>query len=100
MVVHPGENLAAAGGEAVDFAGGAVGRFLDSECFVSTGAWVKVSDLWDAWAAWATDDGAEPLSKTAFGEAVERRGYPAVKGTGGMRIRRGLGLLSADEDDS
>ena len=26
--------------------------------------------------------------------------HPAVKGAGGVRVRRGIGLLSADEDDS
>ena len=78
----------------------AVGRFLASECFVSPAAWASVSDLWDAWTAWAAEGGAEPLSKKAFGEAMDRAGYPAVKGAKGMRIRRGIGLLSADEDDS
>ena len=63
-------------------------------------AWVRVSDLHAAWVPWAADDGAEPLSKNAFGEAMDRAGYPAVKGAKGLRVRRGIGLLSADEDDS
>lgn len=78
----------------------AVGRFLADCTIKNPHMWVSVGDLFDAWSAWAADDGAEPMGKKAFGEAMDRAGYPAVKGAKGMRIRRGIGLLSADEDDS
>lgn len=76
----------------------AIGRFIAQKCIVNRAAFVGVGLLFERFAAWAAEDGAEPITKRQFGDAMDRRGYPAVKGTGGARIRRGIGL-AADEDE-
>ena len=38
------------------------------------------------------------ISKKAFGEALDRRGWPVHRGTGGRRSRRGIGLAAEDGD--
>ncbi len=77
----------------------AVARFINECCLTNPHMWVTVGDLFDRWTRWAVDDGAEPVSKRAFGEALDTHGFPASKGTGGQRIRKGLGLASDEEDD-
>jgi len=77
----------------------AVARFINECCLRNPHMWVTISDLFDRWTRWAVDDGAEPVSKRAFGEALDAHGFPASKGTGGQRIRKGLGLASDEEDD-
>ena len=81
-------------GRALD---GQIGPDLDA-VMAATDAYHAASDAiarfldqWDRWTSWATDDGAEPVSKRAFGEALDKRGYPVHRGTGGRRVRRGLG---------
>ncbi len=76
----------------------AIARFIESECIVNPHMWVSVADLWDRWGRWRMDDGAEEIKKKAFGEALDRRGIKSDRGTGGSRIRRGLGLSSEDEE--
>ncbi len=76
-----------------------IGRFIAQRCVVNRAAHVGVGLLFERFSAWAAEDGAEPVTKRAFGDAMDRRGYPAVKTTGGLRVRRGLGLAAdADED--
>lgn len=77
----------------------AIGRFLADACLINPHMWVGVGELFDRWAAWSAEDGAEPVGKRTFGEAMDTRGFPAVKGTGGVRIRRGIGLASDEGDD-
>jgi putative DNA primase/helicase len=72
----------------------ALGRFLADACIINPHMWVAVGDLFDRWARWSAEDGTEPIGKRTFGDAMDRRGFPAVKGTGGVRIRRGLGLAA------
>ena len=56
----------------------AVGRFLADCTIKNPHMWVSAGDLHDAWSAWAADDGAEPMGKKAFGEAMDRAGYPVA----------------------
>lgn len=76
----------------------AVARFIEKECLVSPAAYVTVADLWERWCSWRIDDGAEEVSKKAFGEAMDKRGYAQDKFRG-ARIRRGIGLFTGSEDD-
>lgn len=78
----------------------AIARFIDAECLVNPHMFVVVGDLWDRWIRWRSDDGAEELSKKAFGEAIDKRGFPVHRGTGGKRIRRGIGLQAEDEEEA
>jgi len=74
----------------------AVGRFLADCTIKNPHMWVSAGDLHDAWSAWAADDGAEPMGKKAFGEAMDRAGYPVARMTGGHRVRKGLGLAASE----
>lgn len=76
----------------------ALARFIEAECIVGPNMHAVVAELWERWCRWRVDDGAEEVSKKAFGEALDRRGFPAFKGSRGVRSRRGLGLASTDED--
>ena len=75
----------------------AVARFLDDCVLVNPHMYVEVGALFERWSRWAAEDGAEPLSKRKFGEAVDQHGFPASKGSGGRRIRRGIGLEAKGE---
>jgi len=76
-----------------------VTRFVNDACLTGAGYQASVSDIWDAWSMWRLDEGAEELSKRAFGEALDRRGYATRRGTGGRRMRVGLGLTSDQDED-
>lgn len=76
----------------------AVARFVEECCMKNPHMHVTTGDAFDRWGRWAIADGAESISQKAFGQALDRCGYPAVKGTGGRRLRHGIGLY-ADGDD-
>ena len=72
----------------------AVARFL-ADC-TEKGSFVPVGELFERWTRWALDDGTEPLGKRAFGQAMERHGYPS-KVHGGMSVRMGIALKNGVE---
>ena len=77
----------------------AVRRFVAECCHVSPSAFVSSGDLFERWQQWAAYDGAEHLSAKALGQALDRLGYPSAKAGRGLRVRRGIGLLTEDEAD-
>lgn len=77
----------------------AIARFIEDECLVGPASYVTVADLWERWCSWRIDEGAEEISKKAFGEALDKRGFGQDKFRG-ARIRRGIGLLAADDEAS
>lgn len=77
----------------------ALTRFVDERCLTGPHFTALVEQLWEAWCHWLTDDGGEPISKRAFGQALDKRGYDLHRGTGGRRYRRGIGLQSTEGDD-
>jgi len=76
----------------------AVARFVDQCCLAGPHFYVTVADLFTRWQQWAADDGAEPISKRAFGEAMDKRGYRVERRHGGVRVRVGIGLAADDEE--
>jgi putative DNA primase/helicase len=74
----------------------AVARFITDCCMVSPHAYATVEDLFARWSKWASEDGAEPLTKRAFGDALTTHGYESIR-RGGRSLRPGIGLM-ADED--
>jgi putative DNA primase/helicase len=78
----------------------AVGRFIEDEC-VTTSPALKATtgQLHEAWEQWRVRDGAEPMSQKAFGQALDRHGYPADKAVNGKRWRPGIGLKVATDED-
>jgi putative DNA primase/helicase len=75
----------------------AITRFIEAECLINEHMFVTVAELWDRWSGWRVDDGADDISKKAFGEAMDRRGYPSQKERG-TRVRRGITLQGKDEE--
>lgn len=69
-----------------------IATFLEEQCVMGPDCRVAVADAYEAYRAWATASGEHPLSKPAFGEALEARGFKRVRGTGGTWLRRGFGL--------
>lgn len=78
----------------------ALTRFLAECCLIGPSHHAAVTRLWDRWLQWRADDGSEELSKRAFGDALDKRGYPVHRGSKGLRIRRGIGLCANDEEES
>lgn len=73
----------------------AVARFLDECCLRNPHMHVTTAEAHDRWQRWAVADGAEPMSLKAFGQALDRHGYPTAKSSG-RKVRRGIGLLTED----
>jgi putative DNA primase/helicase len=69
------------------------GQWLEEECDAEIGneyKWETTGLLFEAWSAYAQSAGESPGSKKAFSEAMQRRGFIADKGKGGVRIFRGV----------
>lgn len=75
----------------------AVARFIAEACFTNPHSHIETGDAFDKWKTWSIEDGAEPMSAKAFGQALDRLGYPATK-SNGRRIRRGLGLYTPENE--
>lgn len=70
----------------------ALGRFISEECDTGPGHSALTESLHHAFSEWAAAEGLAPMSKRAFGIALENRGYEARKGGKGVRIRAGIQL--------
>ncbi|ORV20315.1 hypothetical protein AWB99_07185 [Mycolicibacterium confluentis] len=90
-LAEPPQVLAATGDYQRD--SDAVARFIDEECSTSSPVLkATTTDLFNAWDRWRSADGAEQLSQKAFGQALDKRGYPAGKPSNGKRWRSGIAL--------
>jgi putative DNA primase/helicase len=66
----------------------AVGRFIEDECFTGGAqAAVRTQALYARWEKWAAKDGCLPLSRIAFGRALDTKGFPAEKTHDRLRRR-------------
>lgn len=77
----------------------ALGRFVAEECLTGSPV-VKAttSQLFEAWERWRTSEGADQISRKAFGQALDRRGFPAAPAVNNKRWRAGIALRNdADE---
>lgn len=74
-----------------------IARFIEQECFVNAHSFVNVGALWERWCSWRIDEGAQEISKKAFGLALDGRGFTPDKSRG-QRIRRGITLQNAEEN--
>ena len=57
----------------------------------------NTSHLHTAYTTWAPKDGAEPMSQKAFGQALDRKGYPVTRTRTGS-VRNGLGVKREGTD--
>jgi putative DNA primase/helicase len=85
------------------------GQWLDEACDVEpANEWLsaKTGDLYGSWATFAKASGEDPRSKRSFSTELQKRGLVPNKGTGGVRIFRGITLKppptksSADSNDA
>jgi putative DNA primase/helicase len=70
----------------------AVARFISECCDVGPGDQATTGELHQEWVRWQQQDGCDPMSLKAFGQALDQRGYAARKGAGGVRFRYGIGV--------
>ncbi|NTY57947.1 DNA primase family protein [Mycolicibacterium sphagni] len=69
----------------------AVARFVDEECVTTSPALQATTrKLFDAWERWRFREGAEQLSQKAFGQALDKKGYPVTSRTSSGRHRGGI----------
>lgn len=70
-------------------------EFLEDRCIIDEGASVSVSELRQAYDAWAEESGVRfTLGKKKFSDRLKVTGVVAGKGSGGKRMWRGIGLLA------
>lgn len=70
-----------------------LGRFIDDECITTSPVLqATTKKLFDAWEAWRAREGAEVMSQKAFGQALDKKGYPVTSRTAGARHRAGIDL--------
>jgi len=67
----------------------AVGRFVAEECTLGAVLKATTTQLHERWCSWARDDGAEDMSLRAFGQALDRHGYPTSTSSS-SRFRIGI----------
>lgn len=71
-----------------------LGGFLSECCLLDRNASVRAKDLYDAYSAWAEENGERPVSSKYFGMRLGERGSCESYRTNTTRYWRGIGLLS------
>ena len=66
-------------------------QFVAECCVTGPGLRCEAGDLYAAYEKWAAPAAESP---NKFGRALTAAGFQAVKGTGGARLRAGIGLLA------
>jgi putative DNA primase/helicase len=78
----------------------AIGRFITDRCVSGPAFCATTAQLHEAFCTWQQQDGSEPIGRRTFGDALDKRGYPAAPAVHGKRWRRGIGLqIELVEDD-
>lgn len=67
--------------------------FLEDKCEEAPGMQAASADLYSEYEKWAKGNGEEPVSKTLFGKRLREKGFRDSRGTGGIRIWQGIGLV-------
>jgi len=74
--------------------------FLAECCIIARGASAKAKDLYQAYTAWAEENGEkQPLNQRDFGMNLTERGFEGKRGTGGKAVRYGIGLKISEVSD-
>lgn len=73
-----------------------IGRFITDQCV--TGPLVKMTTakLFEAWQTWRAIEGVAEISMRAFGQALDRHGYPTGAPSNGKRFREGIALATRE----
>ena len=76
-----------------------VARFIDDECSTSSPVLKSTTtQLHEAFERWRVSDGAEPMSRKAFGLALDRLSYPVTNKARDGRWRGGIALRVEVDD--
>lgn len=71
-----------------------LGVFLDDCCVISPATEVKKKSLYDAYEKWTEDNGERKISKKMFGMRLSEKGFDSYRGTGGVWMWTGIGLVT------
>lgn len=71
----------------------AVARFVAECCMTGPQVYATTTQLYERWSRWALADGAQEMSRKAFGQALDRKGY-VVSRDMGARKRPGIALAA------
>lgn len=74
-----------------------LGDFLTASCKEEDGGLSSATELYKAYQRWTEETGEKPWSQTAFGRALGERGFDATRDGRGRKVRRGLVLLSQQD---
>lgn len=75
----------------------AVGRFIEEECVTSSPALKSTTaQLFDEWHHWRCREGVPEMSRKAFGQAIDRHGYPVTSKARDGRWREGIAVKAAE----
>ncbi|MES5378536.1 phage/plasmid primase, P4 family [Mycolicibacterium conceptionense] len=72
-----------------------LGRFIADECVTVPTVKMLTSKLFEGFQHWRASEGVPEMSVRAFGQALDRHGYPAIKDRDG-RYRQGIALRTTD----
>lgn len=70
-----------------------LGGFLAACCEASPRATVQARELYARFVGYCEANGEDPLRQKPFGHRLAERGFAATKGTGGVRLWKGLRLV-------
>jgi putative DNA primase/helicase len=71
-----------------------LGAFISEACVTNPSAEAQAGALYSAYRAHSESNGERPLRQNDFGLALKQRGFEPAKGTHGVRLWKGLGLLA------
>jgi putative DNA primase/helicase len=70
--------------------------FLTDCCVVHRNARVKASELYQTYTQWCEDNGEQTENQRSLGMHLTERGFERKRGTAGVHIWEGIGLLTSD----
>lgn len=68
--------------------------FLADRCEVGNGLTAKIGELYQAYETWCSTNGEKALNRKVFKAQLLERGFEDGRGTGGVRIWRGLAICN------
>jgi putative DNA primase/helicase len=74
-----------------------LGAFISDACVTEPSAEAQAGALYAAYRVHCDRNGNRPLARNDFGLALKQRGFEPAKGTHGLRLWKGLGLLATDK---
>jgi putative DNA primase/helicase len=66
--------------------------FLEDRCVTDNLKETKVKDLYEGYEKWCEENGEKAMSKRMFGVKLDEKGFDMYRGSGGVRMRIGIGI--------